>query len=63
MKTKRLKKKLEFNKRTISHLSDDKMDEVKGGITNTCISVFPDVCTIGCPASWEVKTQCWWCVP
>jgi hypothetical protein len=63
MKTKRMVKKLVLNKQTVLDLTEDKMDEIKGGITNTCISIFPTPCTMGCPASWEVKTQCDWCVP
>jgi hypothetical protein len=63
MKIKRIGKKLALNKRTVLHLTSDKMDEIKGGISKTCISLFPPVCTIGCPASRDAMTACVWCVP
>lgn len=64
MKTKTLEKKLVFNKKTITQLSDDRLDEVKGGITNTCISVWPVQCTQGCPPSRVAYTECSdMCVP
>ena len=39
MKNKRVEKKLVFSKETISDLSQNKMDEIKGGITNGCITL------------------------
>jgi hypothetical protein len=62
MKIKRIEKKLVLNKRTVLHLTDDKMDEIKGGIPAPIFSIGLN-CTVGCPASWEAKTACVWCVP
>jgi len=71
MKTKLSEKKLTLNKQTVSHLSVKKMEEIKGGITNTCWSEDPnETCTTTFGETtlpWFVsavdKTYCEICIP
>jgi hypothetical protein len=66
MKHKQFDKKLVLNKKTISHLMQEKMGEIKGGITNTCYSEDPNAtCTITIPPSLGgfQYTRCMYCVP
>jgi hypothetical protein len=68
MKTKRFEKKLVLNKKTISDLTPNQMNEIKGGITDTCITMDPDencTYTIGktSHAASFFPTLCYMCIP
>lgn len=57
MKSKKLSKKLSFNRETIANLGDEKMDSAQGGIVidRSLVTCFT-ICT--CPASMCPKTDC-----
>ncbi len=64
MKRNQLEKKLSLNKKTIAHLMEDKMEEIKGGMTNTCYSEDPKgTCTFETPPSLGGYTLCIYCIP
>jgi len=43
MKTKKIGKKLQLNKATVSDLKNDELKKIKGGFTDTCIAC--ETCT------------------
>lgn len=55
MKTKKFRKKLTINKKTIANLDNTGMYDIKGGITTACESH----CN-GCPTHFPLLT-CPWC--
>ncbi len=70
MKTKKFERKLILNKETISDLTSGQMKEIKGGITDGCISLDPNencTFTIGktshAQSSPPFHTICYACVP
>jgi len=65
MNTKKTKK-LEIRKLTISDLNTITLEDVKGGITNTCYSADPNAtCTVTIDSSLNPAkyTKCMKCVP
>ncbi len=70
MKTRILKKKLFINKETVSNLGHSQMDNIKGGITNTCFFWSDDSCPYPTETSipyqislGDLKTRCEICIP
>jgi hypothetical protein len=58
----KIKKKLQLSKITISHLSDEKMSQIKAGyVSFSCPGagcLTDDGCTTGCPASYGPPRYC-----
>ncbi|HLP48111.1 MAG TPA: class I lanthipeptide [Candidatus Deferrimicrobium sp.] len=57
MKNKKFYKKLEINKRTIADLSNDEMNEVKGGASKLSICLCEYTAYYTCPP-YTLETQC-----
>ncbi len=60
MKTKTFDKKLVLNKKTISSLNTDSMDDIKGGVTEaTCMTCLTPRGGTFCIACYQEQTYIW----